>query len=120
MNIRFKKISILFLALAASLFLLDAYAGKPAKVEVTSAFPDFALQGDTTEVEIDGTGFDAGSTARFIVTDTRDDTQIESHFMPGNSKSGGSKRAHAAQVGQFVTISIKQAETVANINPPIV
>lgn len=77
MNVHFKQISIFLLMLATSLFLLEAHAGKPVKVEVTSAYPGSAIQGDTTDVEIDGTGFDAGSTARFIVTDTRDDTQID-------------------------------------------
>ncbi len=77
MNIHVKQISILFLALVASLFLLDAHAGKPVKVTVETANPSSAYQGDTPEVEIEGAGFDAGSTVRFIVTDSRDDTQIE-------------------------------------------
>ncbi len=72
-----KQMSVLFLALAASLFLLDAHAGKPAKVTVESAFPASTEQGYLIDVEISGTGFDAGSTARFLVTDTRDDTQID-------------------------------------------
>jgi len=88
MNIRFKQILVLFLALVASLFLLDTHAGKPVKVEVTSAFPDSAVQGELTEVEIDGTGFDAGSTARFIVTDTRDDTQIDVNEVTFDAQSG--------------------------------
>ena len=71
-----KQMSVLFLAALASLFLLDAYAGKPVKVTVTAADPPSAVQGDITDVYIDGTGFDTGSTARFIVTGTRDDTQI--------------------------------------------
>jgi hypothetical protein len=77
MNVKTFRYFVVFLTLVTSLFLLEAQAGKPDKVTVTSAFPDSAIQGDMTEVEIDGTGFDAGSTARFIVTDTRDDTQID-------------------------------------------
>jgi len=88
MNSRIKQIFILFLALAASLFLLDAFAGKPVKVTVTAAVPDTAVQGDMTEVEIDGTGFDAGSTARFIVTDTRDDTQIDVNEVTFDAATG--------------------------------
>ena len=88
MNSRIKQIFVLFLALTTSLFLLDAYAGKPVKVTVTAAVPDTAAQGDTTEVEIDGTGFDAGSTARFIVTDTRDDTQIDVNEVTFDSATG--------------------------------
>ena len=88
MNIRFKQISVFLLMLAVSLLLLDAHAGKPVKVTVTDADPPSALQGELTEVEIDGTGFDAGSTARFIVTDTRDDTQIDVNEVTFDAQSG--------------------------------
>jgi len=83
-----KQTSVLFLAALASLFLLDAYAGKPVKVTVTAADPPSAVQGDITEVYIDGTGFDAGSTARFIVTDTRDDTQIDVNEVTFDAATG--------------------------------
>jgi Ca2+-binding RTX toxin-like protein len=83
-----RQMLVLFLAAMASLFLLEAYAAKPVKITVTAAFPDSALQGDTAEVEIDGTGFDAGSTARFIVTDTRDDTQIVVNEVTFDTASG--------------------------------
>lgn len=72
-----KQMLVLFLASLACLFLLDAHAGKPIKVEVVAAVPDEAIQGDALPVRIIGAGFDQGSTVRFIVTDTRDDTQIE-------------------------------------------
>lgn len=69
---------VLFLALIAGMVWLDAQAAKPVKVTVTSAYPDNAIQGDLVEVvDIEGTGFDDGSTARFLVTDSRDDTQID-------------------------------------------
>ncbi|MCW8926577.1 MAG: hypothetical protein OQJ84_09985 [Xanthomonadales bacterium] len=77
MNIHIKQILILFLAIAASLFMLDAHAGKPVKVTVEQAIPNEAIQGDALPVRIKGTGFDSGSTVKFIVTDTKDDTQIE-------------------------------------------
>lgn len=88
MNIHIKQISIFFLALVASLFLIEANAAKPVKVTVTAALPDSAVQGDTTEVDIDGTGFDAGSTARFIVTGTRDDTQIDVNEVTFDAVTG--------------------------------
>ena len=83
-----KQMSVLFLALAASLLLLDAYAGKPVKVTVTAADPPSALQGDALPVRIKGAGFDRGSSVRFIVTDTRDDTQIEVGTVIYDSETG--------------------------------
>jgi len=77
MNNHIKQFSMFFLALAASLFLLEAYAAKPVKLTVTGADPNTAQQGaPPLDVEISGSGFGPGSTVRFLVADTRDDTQI--------------------------------------------
>jgi hypothetical protein len=88
MNVHIKQILILFLALAGSVFMLDATAGKPVKVTVTAAVPDSAIQGDAPEVVIDGTGFDEGSTARFLVTGTQDDTQIDVNGVTFDAATG--------------------------------
>lgn len=50
--------------------------GPPTKVTVTHADPPSALQGELLTVEITGSGFDKGSTVKFLVTETKDDTQI--------------------------------------------
>jgi len=50
--------------------------GPSTKVTVTNANPGSALQGKALKVVVSGTGFDAGSSVRFLVTGTADDTQI--------------------------------------------
>jgi len=50
--------------------------GPAAKVIVDSANPGSALQGDAVDVVIKGSGFDVGSKVKFLVTGTKDDTQI--------------------------------------------
>jgi hypothetical protein len=76
MNGFIKKYFIAVLVLVTGLFFLDAYAAKPVKITVTEAIPGEALQGDGLPVRIKGTGFGHGSTARFLVTGTQDDSQI--------------------------------------------
>ena len=91
MNKLIRNCFVVFLVLMTGMVWLDAQAAKPVKVTVESAFPDNADQGDLIDVEIEGTGFDDGSTARFIVTDTRDDTQIDvqsvEYLGPGKLKA---------------------------------
>jgi hypothetical protein len=53
-----------------------AVAAPPTKVTVTNAYPGSALQGDAVDVVISGSGFDAGSKVKFLVTGTKDDSQI--------------------------------------------
>ena len=65
------------LILAASLFYFNiAIAAPPVKVKVTSASPNSALQGDALPVVISGSGFDVGSTVKFLVTGSKDASQI--------------------------------------------
>ncbi len=72
-----KSISIFILLLAAGLLCLDAaLAAPPVKVKVTAANPNSALQGDALPVVISGSGFDVGSTVKFLVTGTKDGNQI--------------------------------------------
>jgi len=47
------------------------------KISVTAASPGEALQGEELDVIVSGSGFDAGTTAIYLVTGTNDDTQIE-------------------------------------------
>jgi hypothetical protein len=76
MNSLIKQNLKFLLVLAAALFWLEASAAKPEKVTVTAANPNAALQGEALDVVISGSGFGHGSTVRFLVTGTRDDTQI--------------------------------------------
>jgi len=68
--------SIGSVALAGLLYLSPAAAAPPVKVTVTGAAPDSALQGEALDVDISGSGFDIGSTVRFLVSGTKDDSQI--------------------------------------------
>ena len=71
------SISNFILLLAAGLLCLNAaLAAPPTKVTVTNADPNSALQGDALDVVISGTGFDVGSKVKFLVTGTKDNTQI--------------------------------------------
>lgn len=68
----------IFLLLAGSLVWVgNAVGAKPAKVMVTSTAPENALQGDSLDLVISGSGFGHGSTVRLLVSGTNDDTQVE-------------------------------------------
>jgi len=79
MNIMIKYTVSIFLLLAGSLVWMDNAAGaKPTKVMVESVTPDKATQGDTKYgVIIRGSGFDQGSTVRFLVAGTTEEAQME-------------------------------------------
>ena len=66
---------IIMLALSLLCFSL-AHAAPPVKVTVTAANPNSALQGEALDVVINGSGFDHGSTVKYLVGGTKDDTQI--------------------------------------------
>jgi len=68
--------AILSLSLAALLTAPWAAAAPPEKVNVTSANPNAALQGETVDVDVSGAGFGPGASVRFLVSGTRDDSQI--------------------------------------------
>ena len=76
MNNFIKRSFVLIMALVVGFFWIETHAAKPEKVEVTAANPNAALQGEALDVVISGSGFGHGSTVRFLVTGTRDDTQI--------------------------------------------
>lgn len=75
-------LSILALLLAV-LGSSISFAGKPTdggggkKVNVESAFPNSVVQTQEEDVTILGSGFDNGSTVRFLVTGTDDEMQAE-------------------------------------------
>jgi len=79
MNSLIKYTVAILLGLTGSLLWPgSAFAAKPTKdVVVTAADPDFALQGQDLDVTIIGSGFDRGSTVRFLVGELEDDTQVE-------------------------------------------
>jgi len=62
--------------LAAFVLLEAAIAAPPEKVSVTAANPDSALQGESLDVKINGSGFGQGAKVRFLVSGTKDDSQI--------------------------------------------
>ena len=76
MNIR-KLIPPSILILVVALLCLNvAFAAPPEKVKVTGADPNSALQGAALDVDISGSGFDVGSTVKFLVTGSKDASQI--------------------------------------------
>jgi len=78
MNSLIKYTVAILLGLTGSLLWPgSAFAAKPAEVNVANADPAFALQGEDRDITISGSGFDDGSTVRFLVTGTRDDAQVE-------------------------------------------
>jgi hypothetical protein len=70
---------VILVSLAGGLLWLDnASAAKPIKVvEVVDAIPDLGLQGQNLDVTVIGSGFDAGSTVRFLVRTTEIDGYVE-------------------------------------------
>ena len=78
MNSLIKYTVAILLGLTGSLLWPGSvFAAKPTKdVDVTAADPGFALQGQDLNVTIIGSGFDRGSTVRFLVGD-EDDAQVE-------------------------------------------
>jgi hypothetical protein len=68
-----------FLLLAGSLVWMDNAAGaKPSKVMVERVVPGKVTQGETKYgVVISGSGFDQGSTVRFLVAGTTEEAQME-------------------------------------------
>lgn len=92
------QILYFFTFLAAGLLTLNAAVAKgpSAKVTVTNANPNSALQGDPLNVEISGSGFDGGSTVKFLVTGTKDDRQI----------SVDQESVHSSADGTLLTVDI--------------
>jgi hypothetical protein len=69
--------SITLLATGLLCFNVAVAKGPSGKVTVTNADPNSALQGQVVRgVKISGSGFDKGSRVKFLVTGTKDDTQI--------------------------------------------
>ena len=86
------QISYFIALLAASLLCLNAaLAAPPTKVMVTSADPNNAEQGEELDVDVFGSGFDQGSSVKYLVTGTKDDTQIDilnvEFISPGQLKT---------------------------------
>jgi len=79
MNRLNKQSSIFFLVLAASLLWLSTSTAKgpSEKVTVTDANPNAALQGEALDVVISGSGFGHGAKVKFLVTGTKDASQID-------------------------------------------
>ena len=78
MNYPIKYILAILVFLTGSVLWHDsAFAGKPTKITVTAANPNSALQGTELDVVISGSGFGHGSSVRFLVAGTNDDTQVE-------------------------------------------
>lgn len=76
MNSLIKYTVAILLCLTGALSWPDsAFGGKSIKVTATD--PDFALQGQDLDVTVIGSGFDRGSTVRFLVGVLEDDTQVE-------------------------------------------
>jgi hypothetical protein len=76
---RHYQISYFITLMAISLLSINIAVAKgpAAKVEVKGANPDFALQGQKIlGMKINGSGFDQNSKIRFLVTGTKDDSQI--------------------------------------------
>jgi hypothetical protein len=74
------------LAMSMAMFLvaltLASHAAPPGggggtKVSVTAAYPSEAFQGEELYVVVTGSGFDAGSTASYLVTGTTDTSQVD-------------------------------------------
>jgi len=79
----------LFTLLALGLSMLShAYAAPPEKVTVTTANPNSALQGELLDVVISGSGFDHGSTVKYLVSGTSDDSQISVTAVTYNEADG--------------------------------
>jgi len=70
------KTAIAALSVLGLLWLDHAVAAPPEKIAVTSANPDSALQGEALDVVIGGSGFGLGATVKYLVTGTKDDSQI--------------------------------------------
>lgn len=74
--------------LLTALVLGEAMAAPPDKTSVTGANPNSALQGESLDVVISGSGFGQGATVRFLVSGTRDDSQIAVNNVTYNEGDG--------------------------------
>lgn len=103
-----KKIITLSFAvlLLAALDTNISFAGKPSskggKVTVDSANPNSVVQTFGEDVTIVGTGFDDGSTVRFLVTGSTDDSQIE--VGPAQFISSTELKVHIKTTGSTATV----------------
>ena len=85
-----------------------SFAGKPTdggggkKVNVESAFPNSVVQTQEEDVTILGSGFDNGSTVKFLVTGTTDDSQIE--VGPAQFISSTELKVHVKTTGSTATV----------------
>ena len=79
-----------------------AGGGKGGKVTVESATPNSVIQTNDEDVSILGTGFDNGSTVRFLVTGTTDDTQID--VSPAQYISSTELRVHIKTTGSTAAV----------------
>lgn len=71
-----QRIGLIVLMGIGLLWLNSALGARPEKVTVTGAEPETAVQGETLAVVVSGSGFDHGSSVRYLVSGTKDDTQI--------------------------------------------
>lgn len=69
--------ALLMVTLGTSVSFAGKPEGKGGKVTVESATPNSVIQTKDEDVIIVGTGFDDGSSIKFLVTGTTDDSQIE-------------------------------------------
>jgi len=84
-----------------------SFAGKPAgggggKVTVELATPNSVVQTAEEDVIIQGSGFDNGSTVRFLVTGTTDDSQFE--VGPAQYLSPNELKVHIKTTGSTATV----------------
>jgi len=95
--------------LLAALGTNIGFAGKPGgggkggKVTVELATPNSVIQTNEEDVTIVGTGFDNGSSVRFLVTGTTDDTQIEV-VGPATFISSTELKVHIKTNGSTATV----------------
>lgn len=76
----------LFAVIALGLLATQmALAAPPVKIQVTNASPDSALQGETLDVVVSGSGFGPGATVRYLVGGTKDDSQINVNSVAYNA-----------------------------------
>lgn len=94
--------AMLLTALGTNISFAGKPAGKGGKVTVESATPNSVIQTQDENVTILGSGFDEGSTIRFLVTGTTDDSQIE--VGPVEYKGPNELRVHIKTTGSTATV----------------
>lgn len=94
--------------LAGMLIAASALAGKPtADIVVTGVDPSSAEQGQTLVVKVVGTGFEDGASIRFLVKDSKDDTQISAGiptFIPADPEWDGTEWEGSDSLESTITV----------------